>query len=561
MEKEKRAIDRLLTVCFIANILFFGMYYEFCGAIFTVILSCLLLILYRKRRNRLEVRISLGMALFILLFLGYAAAVFPAVDSGMAFLGLGKILWIGPFLLLYQQMEHKSREQIFYIIPWAGVFVTLFCLTVYFIPVFAQHFWVNGRLGGTFQYPNTYALFLLVGVIILLHEERLKWRGIAGFCVLCIGIGASGSRIVMVLSGITILVLILQKRHWIIGIAAIVLGIAAAAYILLTRDTASIGRIIRLSLKESTLIGRILYAQDAIPLLLRHPFGMGHLGYYYSENMVQTGVYTVRFIHNDCLQIGLDAGWVPMLGYIFSVICCMVSKDLSPCKKWILAIAFLHGLLDFDLTYTVMLFIVIMLMDDVRCVGKAAWLTGSYPVKKQWMTALAVICMGAGLYLSIPTVAEYNGNHALAVRIYPWYTDANLYLLSEQEDIGEVERLADRVLAQNDTCALAYYAKAFAAYCRDDYLEVIRYQKKAIDRDYFNYEEYANYAAMLYDGVISGTDEEVRKQCRRELMDIPAQLEAAKNRVSFLGSKIKDQPELELDEGMQDMLFRISDST
>ncbi len=277
--------------------------------------------------------------------------------------------------------------------------------------------------------------------------------------------------------------------------------------------------------------------------------------------MVQTGVYTVRFIHNDCLQIGVDAGWVPMLGYIFSVICCMGSKDLSPCKKWILAVVFLHGLLDFDLTYTVMLSIVIMLMDDVRCVGKAAWLTGSYPLKKQWMTALAVICMGAGLYLSVPTVAEYNGNHALAVRIYPWYTDANLYLLSEQEDIGEAERLADRVLAQNDTCALAYYAKAFAAYCRDDYLEVIRYQKKAIDRDYFNYEEYANYATMLYDGVISGTDEEVRKQCRRELMDIPAQLEAAKNRVSFLGSKIKDQPELELDEGMQDLLSLLSVST
>lgn len=560
MEREKRKSERLLFACFVINVLFFGMYYEFCGVIFTVILSCLTM-LYRKQRHRIEVQISLGMVLYLLFFLGYAVTVFYAVDSGMAFLGLGKILWIGPFLLLYQQMEQKNKNNFFRRIPWVGVFVTLFGLIGYYVPVIRTHIWVNGRLGGTFQYPNTFALFLLMGIIIFLHEERLDWRGFAGFIVLCIGVGVSGSRIVMVLSVITIPFLILQKRHWKLGIATAILGIAAVAYILLTRDTSSIGRIIRISLTESTFIGRILYAKDAIPLLLRHPFGMGYLGYYYSENMIQTGVYTVRFIHNDWLQIGLDIGWVPMLAYFLSVIRCMGSKDLLPFKKWMLAVVFLHGMLDFDLSFTVILSLVIMVMDDVPCMGKAEWLKREYELKKRCVYMLAVICAGIGLYLFFPTLAEYNGNHVLAVNIYPWYTDSNLYLISEVEDIEELERLADRVLRQNDTCALAYYAKAFAAYCRDDYMEVIRYQKKAIDRDYFNYEVYINYASMLYDGALNCTDEAVREQCRRELMNIPVQLDAVKNRVSFLGSKIKDQPELEVDERLQDMLSHLSAST
>ena len=549
MEKETCIQNSAVFICFAVSIAFFGMYYEFCGAAGTAVLS-LILILQKNRRT--VFRLSLGAALYLLFLLCYVLSVFVAVDSGMAFAGVGKILWILPFLLLYQQPDRENRDRFFRGIPWIGVVLALSGLAGYFVPAIRAHTWVNGRLGGTFQYPNTMAVFLLVCAIGFLHEEKTDWKNTAGFLVLCAGIGFTGSRTVMVLSAVTLFILMIQKKRWKLAGAAAALVAVAAAYVLLSQDTSSIGRIVRISLTESTFVGRILYARDALPLLLRHPLGMGHLGYYYSENMVQTGVYTVRFVHNDWLQIGLDAGWIPMAAYPAAVIGCMISRQLSACKKWMLAVIFLHGLLDYDLAYSAVLCLVIVIMDDVQWTGKGAEM--QFALKKTQLAAGAVFGILLGTYLAVPFAAEYAMAYDFAASVYPWHTEANLRRMSESEDIDEVERLAERVLKQNDTCALAYYALAYAAYWRDDYEQVISWQRQAIVRDYFNYEEYVSYAAMLYDGILYGSDEAVRSQCRAELMNIPALLEEAKGRLSALGSRILDQPELEVDERLQELL-------
>ncbi|MCM1233401.1 MAG: O-antigen ligase family protein [Ruminococcus flavefaciens] len=472
----------------------------------------------------------------------------------MAFLGLGKILWIGLFFVFYQQLDESKRAHFFRGIPWIGVFETAIGVIGYLIPIVKEKLWVNERLGGTFQYPNTFALFLLVGILILLHEERLDWKKLSGFLMLCVGIGASGSRIVMVLSIAIIFLLILQKRRWRLGAVMAVLGVFAAVYILFMQDTASIGRILRISFKESTFVGRLLYARDALPLLFHHPFGMGYLGYYYMENGIQTGVYTVRYVHNDWLQMGLDIGWIPMVLYLLVIVRGMWSKRLSPCKKWILVVIFLHGILDYDLAFTVMLCLVVIILDDVPWREDKGCFIIPFGRHRKAVYALAIVHMLLGIYLFIPGAAEYREDYRLTAWMYPWHTEANLHLLSESEDIAEVERLAKNILKQNDTCALAYYGLAFSAYCRDDYESVIRYQREAIARDYFNYEEYWSYALMLHDGILLSDDENIQNQCREELINLPSMLEAAKGRVSFLGSHIVDQPELEIDEELQRMI-------
>ena len=45
-----------------------------------------------------------------------------------------------------------------------------------------------------------------------------------------------------------------------------------------------------------------------------------------------------------------------------------------------------------------------------------------------------------------------------------------------------------------------------------------------------------------------------QEQCRAELINIPNLLEQARQRVSFLGARIKDQPKLEVDEQLMEMI-------
>ena len=66
-----------------------------------------------------------------------------------------------------------------------------------------------------------------------------------------------------------------------------------------------------LSLNESTFIGRIIYFKYGLRLIAKNPFGLGYLGFYYTEQFNQTAVYSVRYIHNELLQLLLDIGWLP----------------------------------------------------------------------------------------------------------------------------------------------------------------------------------------------------------------------------------------------------------
>lgn len=553
MYYKKLEMYQALLICLIVCVAFFGMYYEFCGSIMTIVLVMMILVCWQKCR-RIYFKITTGSLLYLIFLLCHIFTVCYGTDRGMIFLGIGKILWIAPFLLLYQQLATEQRRNLFHAIPWIGIGIVIVGMLGLMISPLKEIFWVNHRLGGTFQYPNTLAIFLLMGIIILFYEECTDSRQALCFAILCIGIAATGSRTAMLISVLAICVIVIIRKKWMLCFLFMSLIVLGVCYILVTGDTDTIGRMLKLSFTESTFVGRFLYAYDAFGLLLRHPFGMGHLGYYYAQNMIQTGAYNVRYVHNDLLQIGLDIGWMPMLAYVWAVFKCICSKAVSADKKWILIVVFMHGLLDFDLAYTVMLCLMFLIMDDVRHEKLGEHLPEIVPIMGGGILIVSAVIIVVGIYISTPTIAAYEENYQLAAKIYPWYTEANLHLISESDDTDEVEQLADRILRQNDTCALAYYAKAYTAYCRDDYQGVIEFQRKCIARDYFNYQEYLNYACMLCDGIQFANDEMTRERCRTELRNIPKLLKQAKQRVSFLGTHIKDQPKLEVDESLREII-------
>lgn len=566
LRTEERGIRLWFLIAFCLFPFFYGMYYEFCGAIVTLMLGVLLLAGMGKKKN-MKGQATVGFSLALLFFVSYLMTCIWAVDSGMAFLGVFRISWIVLLLFFVQQTDTGYRDKLISTIPYVGGLMCLIGFMGFFVPFLKQHLYSNGRLGGFFQYPNTFALFLLIGIVLLCNQKKPTFcdYGLAG--ILTIGIVVTGSRTVFVLTVLAFFFMIVRNRNGRLAAGAVFFAAVFAGVIWLTGDSASVGRITTFSLTDSTLVGRLLYVWDALPLLLKHPFGMGYLGYYYMENEIQTGVYTVRYIHNDLMQLGLDIGWIPMGIYLFAVGKTLFCRNVSATKRLVTAVIFIHSLLDFDYSYTVILVIVLLIMEDVRWKPapdsesrkQKRWdfMSGkTFSVKREYVLVLSGILMLLSAYMTVPLLAAYMEQPSLAVTWYPWYTEEQLKLLSQSEDVEEVDALADWILSQNDTCALAYQAKAMTAYCRDDYEGVIKWQKEAITRDYFRYEVYLDYAYMLYEGMLYKEEENpvLSEKCREELGRIPEYLSEAEGKISRLGSMIDDQPQLSVDEAMAELL-------
>lgn len=99
IKKEKRYYI-ILQVFFIFLPFFFGMYYEFCGAVVTVFLTGILIFLFLSQK-RIQLSLSMGLLMSGLFVIFYLITIPYAIDSGIAALGVLKILWIPLFLIAF----------------------------------------------------------------------------------------------------------------------------------------------------------------------------------------------------------------------------------------------------------------------------------------------------------------------------------------------------------------------------------------------------------------------------------------------------------------------------
>ena len=220
---------------------------------------------------------------------------------------------------------------------------------------------------GFFQYPNTYAIFMLVCMITAFHQ--IDWKHLDWFLVVHViagiaGIYLSGSRTVFIILALYLFFLIFQKKEsrkiMLIGVGAGGIGILALA--LLGIGAELLERFGNISFGASTLLGRFLYYIDALPVILKHPFGLGYYGYYSIQQEIQTGVYSVLNVHNELLQFMLDIGIIPTLlfyGYVGKII---FDKRTSNRDRQILLVLFAHSLLDYDFQFLAMMFVVVLFL-------------------------------------------------------------------------------------------------------------------------------------------------------------------------------------------------------
>lgn len=312
------------------------------------------LFLYARREKHLNFYFNLSSAAVLAVYLGFCLTPLWAADKGMAVFSIIRYLPLVLYMLLLMQMSADERRCAFSLIPLSGAGMALLSFVLQFIPALTEHFTVNGRLSGFFQYPNTFALFLLIGFYIQGTKEKRSLWDIGIDFVLISGIVLSGSRAVFVLLIAAALLLVICRRSvkfTLLVIALLVLSLSASFLLSHLETLNNSDRFTAISLTSSTFLGRLLYYKDALRVIIRNPFGLGYWGYQALEGSFQTGSYSVAFVHNGLLQLMLDIGWIPSLLLAAAFIKTLWTKKTPLQIKGLLLITLAHCMFDFDILY------------------------------------------------------------------------------------------------------------------------------------------------------------------------------------------------------------------
>ena len=280
------------------------------------------------------------------------------------------------------------------------------------------------------------------------------------------------------------------------------------------------------------------------------PIENGYMGYYYIQQSVQTGVYSVMYIHNDFLQLFLDVGWLPALLFTAAIIKSIFCGKKPLYKRVILAVTALHCCFDFDLQF-IAVFMLLLLFTDYGT-GKEYFLKKSEAVGGISFLA-AIVCVYFGISLAL----SHFGKYEAANYLYPFDTRTQTQLLINEKDTEKAGEIADGIISRNEYVPIAYTVKARQAYSAGNFTKVIEYKRQIFEKAPFAYEEYKEYCYMLITGITlynrSG-DTSSAQICLKELKSAAYSVHTAKDRLSNLGAKIKDQPETRLPDDIEEYL-------
>ncbi len=547
IRKQIALIKNPIVLCMVLSFFAIGGFHTFISAAISIFLFVYLLIL-KNKQNKILFFVNIYSVSVAVLCLFYFSTLFWAVDKLSAIYGFIKFLPLLLLILCLMQTDcEKAREDVLSIIPACAVLMTVVSAILMQIPALKTYFSVAGRLAGFFQYPNTFALFLLVAIIIcgLDKKEKLTVRLIA-IGILLFGIIYSGSRTAMLIAfPVFVLLVIMQKnKKFTISVSLVFVGLIAMAlgYALIKNDFSVFGRFTQISLKSSTFLGRILYNKDALKLVAKYPFGMGYLGYNYLNQTVQTGVYTVRFVHNDWLGMLLDCGFIPFVLFVFSVVRFFFEKNENPLNKIIVAVISFHSLLDFDFQFVSIFLLFVMVLPVNKGEEKE--------LNRSSVITVSALLTAFSLYIGSISFLCYSKCYKAANDIsFLNNTEALMGLLSSEEDNKRSAEIADKILESNPYVAAAYNAKALAAFEEGDFATVIANKEKALDCEPYNIDSYNEYAYMLLVGrnlYIENGDNNSAEYCRKYIRGIESRLQTLKENTDKIAFMIKDKPEFSL---------------
>jgi len=544
---------------FITSFLGFGLFHESVACIFSGLYGLFWAVMSVQRKKMAFYCNATNIVLAVIVLM-YGISALYGVDSGMGLIGFCKMLTPFFFLCLAMQLTKEERSELVGLIPGLGSFMVVIGMVSYFISPLQSFFYEANRLGGFFQYANVFALFCLVGMILLIAEtkvlavnaqsnkEKVCFWG--KLILLMLGIFLAGSRTVFVLFVCATLCLAVKRKEIRIPLLGM-LGVMFAGvliYVFFTGNVQNVGRFLTTSLSSSTFVGRLLYAKDGLKILLDHPLGLGYLGYYYMEPSVQTGVYSVRYIHNDFLQMMLDIGVVPGILFIFVFFKNIFTKSREFYQRLTLLVMGIAFLMDFDLEFTSMWFLVILLFD---CFEGKKELNIAAGGKLAFYKVIAGIVAVVSLYIGGAMLPRHVGNVEMTASFLPFYTEANTEVLAMETDLEQGVTLAERILKQNAYVAEAYDVLAMAAFGQGDYSKMSELKKQSVSLRKYEIEGYERYILLLSQAITLANEQgdmETAGKLLIDVVDVSVQIKSVEAETDTLAYQIRDLPDFELDE-------------
>ena len=451
------------------------------------------------------------------------------LDPDASWMGMLRLCGWMLFALLVLQWPLEQRRRLLMCVPVSGAVAVAVSLLAGLNPVWRPFFYEAGRLAGPFQYANAFALFLLIGLMMLPSAwPRWLWGGIA--LLLLFGIVATGSR-----SGLILLVLwlafVLVRHHQacrvlpLLGIIAIA-GIALALW----NDGWVFARFLKMD-SLSTVWGRLLYNKDGIRLLLQRPLGVGYLGWFYLQRMIQTGVYNVRYVHNDWLQMALDYGLPAALALLGLVIWRLRKGVLCPMAAVCIA---LHCLLDPDLEFQCLMFFWILALTPCTEV----------PARPLRHPLVPCLFAGIAMLLILPRTAadiSYHFGGNLASRLSPADTEYATQQMLQASTLSQAAEQARVILDRNAFVPVAWQILAEDALSRGAYEEMATAQRQAVLLLKYDQTVYDEAMDRLQMAQQMGWDENLDLEQKIWLLDF---CDATLDSTDSLGWALRDVPKI-----------------
>ena len=457
--------------------------------------------------------------------------VFIAADRGGGREGLLRLMVFLLFLLLILQWSANERKKILDALPFWGAVSVAVCGIGYWIPAVQPLLFENGRMAGPFQYANTYGLFLLLGFMRSLEHKRWQARILGG--ILLIGIAASGSRWTMVLLAGWAVWMAVRRKLDRTALVVLLLGGLTVLVLAAAFGGWTLSRFVD-QRSFSTIWGRLLYLRDAFSLLADNPAGVGYLGWFYLQSGIQTGVYNVRFVHNEWVQMALDYG-IPAAAAAGVLVFRRLKKGcLAPGLAVIIC---LHSMADPDLQfYGILSILALALSPAGECQYTISASYGrSFAVSAAAVTAVLSVCRG------VADFALQTGHPETACRLAPYDTEAAVERMLERDFLPQASEDAYRILSHNTCLSIAWQIAAENALDQGAYERMAAAQQEAVRTRKYDQAVYDDALNRLMQAMDAGWPAEYAVEEMVWLMDFMDEVLA---QTSSLGWKISDQPEL-----------------
>ena len=541
-------IDFFLAFIFIMPFIY-GTLYDFSTLIITSILQLILIIKFIKNK-KLKIDLNYTFIFLGILFICSLLTVIWAVDKNDSIIGTLRYSSLLVFTTLLVQYEPEKKSSILKTIAYSAIAMLILSLILGIIPITRDVvFTNNGRIKGLFEYANTFALFLLLSLIIISQSKNDK-MGIALSGILLFGIILTGSRTTFILTIAYIIYWSLNKKNTKRKIYIITyLSIFALfiLYVWIINKQSVLGRMFLVTLNSRTLLERLVYWQDGLKLLKNNIFGHGYMGYFYKVYENQTGPYQIRFIHNEYLQMILDIGIIPTVIFIITLLSSLISNKNSKMNRLILLTILIHIIVDIDLQYLIIWYIIILTLNSKKI--KEFTIDFNYTV-----TLCMIILFSIYAYYGTATFLNYIGNSELASKMLNNYTEAKIGKMLKTEDINKSHKIADEILEKNKYVVQAYKINSIYYLQNSNFEKMVENKKQQIKLDKYNIENYEGYILMLSKALEYYSQKQDSKNVEKYIdyiLEAEEEISMANNNMNKLEYKIYDDPKLKLSQDME----------